>query len=330
MEPILQAYQMGIKEHGEEFIRKRFEQSAVRLLRNILRLGLFENPYVDPATTKTVVGNPEFMKAGYEAQLKSLVLLKNKSKVLPIHGRKTVYIPKRIFPQNRDWFGNVTPERLDDPVSLNLAKKYFEVTEDPSKADYAIVFVNSPEGGTGYRRGDSHKGGNGYFPISLQYGSYTAVTAREKSIAAGDPVIDSTITNRSYKDKTITASNLSDLNLILDTKKRMNGKPVIVVISVSKPMVFKEFEASTDGILVAFGVQHQAMLDILSGKAEPSGLLPVQMPASMEVVESQLEDVPHDMQPYKDSEGNVYDFAFGLNWKGKIDDWRTEKYKPLD
>lgn len=325
-EPILQAYQMGIKEHGEEFMRKRFEQSAVRLLKNILRLGLFENPYVDPDITKAVVGNPEFMKAGYEAQLKSLVLLKNKSHVLPIQGRKTVYIPKRIFPANVDWFGNVTPEKTDDPTSIDLAKKYFDVTEDPSKADYAIVFVNSPESGTGYSRDDRQKGSNGYVPISLQYGPYTATTARTQSIAAGDPVLDSTINNRTYKDKTITATNVSDLNLILDTKKKMNGKPVIVVVSVSNPMVFKEFEGIVEGIIAGFGVQHQAILDILTGKAEPSGLLPVQMPASMETVESQLEDVPHDMQPHKDSEGNVYDFAFGLNWKGKIEDWRTEKY----
>jgi len=67
----------------------------------------------------------------------------------------------------------------------------------------------------------------------------------------------------------------------------------------------------------------------VSGKAEPSGLLPIQMPADMETVESQLEDVAHDMQVHKDSEGNSYDFAFGLNWKGKIDDSRTKKYKVL-
>jgi beta-glucosidase len=35
--PVLEAYQMGVKEHGEAFMRKRFEQSAVRLLLNIFR-----------------------------------------------------------------------------------------------------------------------------------------------------------------------------------------------------------------------------------------------------------------------------------------------------
>lgn len=327
--PILEAYQMGIKEHGEDFMRKRFEASAVRLLRNIFRLGLFENPYVDPLKTKSIVGNPDFMKAGYETQLKSLVLLKNKSNVLPVQGRKTVYIPKRTVPARRDWFGNVTPEKIEDPVSVDLLKKYFNLTDDPSKADYAFVFVDSPETGTGYSREDRQKGGNGYLPISLQYETYTATTSRAKSIAAGDPVLDSTINNRSYQDKSITAANLTDLQSIRETKKAMNGKPVIVVIHVATPMIFKEFEGSVDGILLAFGVQHQAILDILSGKAEPSGLLPIQMPANMETVESQREDVPHDMQVHKDSEGNSYDFAFGLNWKGKIDDSRTKKYNPL-
>jgi len=325
--PILEAYQIGIKEHGESFMRKRFEESAVRLLRNIFRLGLFENPYLDPSTTKSVVGKPEFMKAGYEAQLKSLVMLKNKANILPIANRKTVFIPKRTVPANRDWFGNVSPEKVIDPVNLDLVKKYFNVTDDPTKADYGIVFVNSPDGGTGYSKEDRDSGGNGYVPISLQYGPYVADNARAKSIAAGDPVVDSTITNRSYKGKTITAANYSDLKSILETKKQLNGKPVIVVVSASKPMVFGEFEPEVDAILLGFGVQHQAIFDILSGKAEPSGLLPVQMPADMRTVEQQFEDVPHDMTVYKDTDSHAYDFGFGLNWKGVIVDSRTKKYK---
>jgi len=69
------------------------------------------------------------------------------------------------------------------------------------------------------------------------------------------------------------------------------------------------------------------LMDILSGKTEPSGLLPLQMPVDMQTVETQKEDVPQDMKPYKDSEGRSYDFAYGLNWKGVIDDARTAKYK---
>lgn len=325
--PVLEAYKMGVKDHGEDWMRQRFEQSAVRLLTNIFRTGLFENPYVDPAQSTKIVGNADFMKAGYDAQLKSIVLLKNKSNVLPLAKTKTVYIPKRTVPAARDWFGNVTPERVEYPVNMDIVKKYFNVTDDPSKADLAIVFVKGPNGGVGYSSDDRKNGGNGYVPISLQYGPYTATDARAQSIAAGDPVVDPTITNRSYKDKTTTASNITDLKTILDTKAAMNGKPVIVCMSLTNPAVVSEFEPQVNGLVVSFGVQDQALMDILSGKTEPSGLLPLQMPANMQTVETQKEDVPLDMQAYKDSEGHVYNFAYGLNWKGVINDARTAKYK---
>ena len=323
--PVLEAYQMGIKEHGEAFMRKRFEQSAVRLLLNIFRVGLFENSYLDPAETKAIVGKPEFMKAGYDAQLKSIVMIKNQNKTLPIAKGKTVYIPKRVTPAGINFFGQPSPEKIEYPVNLELIKKYYTVTDDASKADFAIVFIKSPISG-GYSRADREAGGNGYVPISLQLKDYTAVDARAQSIAAGDPVVDPTITNRSYLNKTSKSNSYPDLNTILETKKAMNGKPVLVSVNISNPMVFAEFEKEVDAIVGEFGVQVEAMMDIISGQTEPSGLLPLQMPLNMSTVEKQFEDVPHDMIPYQDTTGNVYDFGFGLNWNGVIKDARTAKY----
>lgn len=326
--PVLAAYEMGVKEFGEPFMRARLERSAVRLLKNIFRVGLFENPYLIVEETKAIVGSPEFMKAGYDAQLKSVVLLKNKGAVLPLKDKKTVFIPKIYTASTKDWWGVASQPKLEYPVNLELVKKYYNVTEDPSKADFAIVFVQSPQSlEGGYDLKDRQNGSNGYVPISLQYGTYTATEARAKSIAAGDQVIDPTIKDRTYKNKTVTAANTMDLRTILDTKDMMNGKPVIVSVTANKPMIFNEFEKQVDGIVLNFGVSSQAVLDIISGKTEPSGLLPVQMPANMETVEKQFEDVPFDMISHKDSEGNVYDFAFGLNWKGVIKDARTETYK---
>ncbi len=324
--PVLEAYKMGVKEHGEAFMRTRFEQSAVRLLRNIFQVGLFENPYVDPEASARTVGSPEFMKAGYEAQIKSVVLLKNKASVLPLAKQKVVYVPKRFIPASRDWFGNSTPERLEYPVNMDLVKKYYAVTDDPAKADVALVFVKGPAGGVGYDKADKEKGGNGYVPISLQYGPYTAEQGRAQSMAAGDPVVDPTNTNRSYKGKTFTAGNTADLKAILDTKAAMAGKPVVVFMALTNPAVVAEFEKEVSGIIATFGIQDQALLDIISGKEVPSGLLPFQMPADMQTVELQREDVPHDMTSYVDSEGHTYTFGFGLNWKGSIQDGRTSKY----
>jgi beta-glucosidase len=114
--------------------------------------------------------------------------------------------------------------------------------------------------------------------------------------------------------------------MVLDARKVMKNKPVIVVVNVSKPMVFSEIEKEANAILVTFDVQDQAIFDILTGVTEPSGLLPCQMPVDMKTVETQKEDIPFDMACHVDSEGNTYDFGFGLNWSGVIKDTRTEKY----
>ena len=70
----------------------------------------------------------------------------------------------------------------------------------------------------------------------------------------------------------------------------------------------------------------QVYLDLIYGKIEPTGLLNVQQPIDMAAAENQLEDVPRDVECYVDADGNVYDFAFGLNWSGKIEDERVAKY----
>lgn len=323
--PVIEAYQMGVEEHGEKFMRQRFEASAIRLLSNIFQVGLFENPYLNIEKSREIVGNPEFMKAGYDAQLKSVVMLKNKGDVLPMDKNLTVYIPKRVVPARRTFRGTMTEERLVDPVSLDIVKKYFKITEKPEEADFAIVCIESPDSGGGYIIEDAKSGeGNGYYPISLQYEPYTAALAREESMAGGDPL--EVLDNRSYKGKSIKTANHKDLSVIHATRKSMGDKPVIVSINMSNPTVVAEFEKAVDGILVNFGVQDQALMDIISGAVEPSGLLPLQMPVNMATVESQHEDVPHDMEPHIDSEGNSYDFGYGLNWSGKISDARTAKY----
>ena len=323
--PVLKAYQMWVKEFGEESARERFEASAVRLLMNIFRTGLFENPYTDPAYATELVGNADFMKAGYEAQLKSVVLAKNHGNVLP-RQRAKVYVPKRFYPQTPGMFGLFRgPEaHWDYPVDRALVEKYYDWVEDPQEADFALVMVQEPFPGSGYDVNDRKKGGNGYVPISLQYRPYKADFARATSLAGGDP--KELFTNRSYKGKTVTTYNESDLDLVLKTRQEMGSKPVIVVVNVSRPVVLSEMEPYADALLITFGVQNQAILDLVSGAAEPSALLPMQMPADMQTVEEQCEDVPHDMRPLVDADGNAWNFGFGLNWAGPISDERTKKY----
>ena len=342
--PVLEAYRMWVEDFGEESAQKRFRASAKRLLMNSFRTGLFENPYLDPERSGAIVGNADFMKEGYEAQLRSIVMLKNRSNsVLPIsasqdngQGKLKVYIPKRHYAPTLDFWGMSMQgeDKWDYPVSLDLVKKYYTVVEDPCESDFALVMIQAPKTGNGYSSRTERKDGkvttvptqgNGYVPISLQWGEYTAVDARDVSIAGGDPLEN--FTNRSYRGRKVSSSNADEVKVVRDTRKAMGEKPVVLVLAATRPVVLAEVEPYCDALLLTLGVQDQAVLDMVSGKAEPSGLLPMQMPSGMKTVELQNEDVPRDMECYKDSEGNVYDFAFGLGWNGVISDDRVKKYR---
>ncbi len=338
--PVLEAYQMFVRDFGEAYARERFEASAARLLMNSFRTGLFENPYTCPANATKVVGNPEFMKAGFEAQVKSVVMVKNHGEALPQapeemfettengcnYIRKKVYVPKRFYPQMPGMFGLSmgAPAHWDYPVDRALVEKYYDWADTPEEADFALVLIQEPSSGSGYDVADRQKGGNGYVPISLQYRPYKAVYARATSIAGGDP--KESFTNRSYKGKSVKTYNEADLDLVINTRKAMGDKPVVVAVSLSRPAVLSELEPYADAILLRFGVQNQAVLDLVSGKYEPSALLPMQMPADMRTVEEQCEDVPHDMRALLDADGNAWNFGFGLNWSGVIADERTQRY----
>lgn len=324
--PVLEAFKMGYKEFGKTAWRNRIVESARRLLLPMFRTGLFENPYLDVDATAETVGKKEFMQAGYEAQVKSLVMLKNHNNTLPIKdSKKKVYIPQRHFPSVVDFFGNATKDYWGDPIDLKMVSKYYTVVKTPEEADFAIVAIQGPMSGTGYDINDKKAGGNGYVPISLQYNDYTATEAREVSIAGGDP--KESFTNRTYRGKTVKTSNKDDMLLVNKTKAQMGSKPVIVFLSAPRPVIVSEFEKSADALIVSFGTSYQPFFDIISGKNEPSGLLPCQFPIDMATVEHQKEDVSRDMTPYKDIDGHQYDFAFGLNWKGVINDARVNKYK---
>jgi beta-glucosidase len=63
--------------------RVRLEQSAYIILLQKFQLGLFENPYVDAAKADSIVGKPDFVAQGEDAQSRSLVLLENHGNLLP-------------------------------------------------------------------------------------------------------------------------------------------------------------------------------------------------------------------------------------------------------
>lgn len=329
-QPVIEAYRMWAEADGEEAARKRFEQSATRLLINIFRCGLFENPYVDPDKAEEIVGNAEFCREGFEAQQKSIVMLKNEGQIIRKQdGKKDsikVYVPERHYPAARKFFGGWEDETWMRPASDELLREFgYKPVSSPGEADLCICFIKSPQGDFGYSIEDAERGGNGYVPITLQYEDYTATEAREHSLAGGDPKEKSA--DRSYRGKSTKTYNRDDMVLVQQMRKEMGDKPVITVIETERPFVLSEIEPYSDAILLTFGVSNRAVMTLISGQTEPYALLPCQMPKDMATVEHNMEDVPGDLECYTDAAGHVYDFAYGLNWSGIIDDARTRRFK---
>ncbi len=100
----------------------RIDESARRLLRDKFRLGLFDDPYVDPEEAERICGCREFRAAGDRMQRRSAVILTNDG-VLPLAGRPRLYL---------------------DGVSAEAGAAYGDVVERPDDADVAVVRRNAP------------------------------------------------------------------------------------------------------------------------------------------------------------------------------------------
>lgn len=103
----------------------RLEESAYRIMLQKFQLGLFENPYADPAQAEAIAGSAAFLKEALAAQSRSLVLLENKNRALPFSAKiKKLYLYK-INPQ--------------------VAREYgFTVVEKPEEADLALIRAVAP------------------------------------------------------------------------------------------------------------------------------------------------------------------------------------------
>lgn len=311
IQPILDAYRLGCERYGKVAMRKRMEESAARILTVMFRLGLFDNPYLEPEVSKKNVGCPEYVEAGLEAQRRSVVLLKNQNQCLPLKKGTKIYVPNRHIGPGVSFLRTPLPEQNITPLLQSEAMGFFQLVETPEEADAAIVFMESPMCNC-YSQEDIASGGNGYLPITLQYRPYAAVSAREHSIANGD--LRENDCDRSYHGKVNTARNESDLDNVLNAREAMGDKPVIVCLQIHNPTVVSEFERDVDGMVAHFGVENKVLLEILTGEKAPTGRLPIILPANMDTVEHHQEDVFDDIEPHRDLCGNYYDFGFGLRF----------------
>ncbi len=350
------SYDLLVEEFGKEAADKNYYDSAIRILRSYMLVGVFENAYVDTKEAQALITESGITNAFNEVNQKTIVMLKNNDNT--IKQNTSDELPTAYVPMVYSAGGWGSTAGWSMPIDETVASQYFNIVTDTlgeatgengaytandiiratadqlATCDYALMFMSNPKTGEGYDSATAT-----YKPISLQYNEYVAdgENVRESSISQGtiETVIETPYGNtsslsrddRNYYGESTVATNLSELELLLNIADTVpENCKVIACISASNAMIFSEFESKVDAILIGFGVDKTNFLPVASGKLEPNALLPIQMPANMDTVEAQCEDIPRDVECYVDANGNTYDFAFGLNWSGVIKDERVQEY----
>jgi len=121
--PVVAAVGQGLLDQA------RVDASARRVLQQKFALGLFENPYVDPAAAASLAGNAAFKEVGDRAQASSLTLLSNRGRTLPARAHKV----RKVYAYG--------------VAADALAARGLQPVDDPAQADLAIVRLGDPRGG---------------------------------------------------------------------------------------------------------------------------------------------------------------------------------------
>lgn len=229
-----------VKAHKE--VMAYVDESVQLLLTELFQLGLFENPYVDEEIALQTVGKSEFVEAGKKAQRKSIVLLRNETKALPLQKETKVY-----FEDYFKIYHNMAPGAGTVYSSLH---ENFSFVATPEEADVILLWI-------------------------------------KPSMRPLFPADDSPL-------RVDLSSCAVDVNYINSLTAK---KPTILVVNYANPFVIDEIyneqtKSRFVGVLATFGVEPEALLDVISGKFNPSGKMPFTTPISQQAVETNKEDVP--------------------------------------
>lgn len=227
---------------------------AVRnILRIKFRMGLFENPYVD-TKKPSVLYAADHLKTAREAVIESAILLKNDNNTLPLSETKKIAIIGPMADAPHDQMGTWV---------FDGDRNYTVTPLGALKGDYKhINYVYEPA--LAYSRDKS--------TANFEKAKQAAANADVAVVFLGEEAILSG-----------EAHSLSNINLIgvqSDLLKAVKsaGKPVVLVIMAGRPLTIERDLPYADAVLYNFHpgtMGGPAIFDLLFGKANPSGKLPV-------------------------------------------------------
>ncbi|HEY6747515.1 MAG TPA: beta-glucosidase BglX [Mycobacteriales bacterium] len=261
-----------IRDHGEQLLASgdidiaRLDDAVRRILRVKFRAGLFEHPYVDVAKAQDPASfvTPADRAAARAAAGKSMVLLKNDG-VLPLKPAKKTAVIGPLGDDQHDMLGPWWGQGQDaDVVSLVTGIK----AQAPSTTytpGCTLKNVEPPEA----RDDDACSG--------------LDVAAVQAAARGADQVVLALGETREMSGEAASRSTIDlpgQQQALIDAVKA-TGKPFVVVLFNGRPLTLAPVAAASPAILEAWfpGTEAgNATADVLFGRVNPGGKLPVSFP----------------------------------------------------
>lgn len=254
MEMVSQTYIQNLAQLVKEgkISVQTIDERVKNILRIKFRMGLFENPFAPTGPGKTY--SQAHLNAARDAAVKSAVLLKNNNQLLPLDARKKIAVigPMADAPHDQmgTWVFDGKKEYTVTPLkALQTEYKHINYVYEP-----ALAFSR-----------DKNKANFEKAVNTAKQADVAVVFLGEESILSGE------------------AHSLSNINLVgvqseLVAALKAANKPVVLVIMAGRPLTIERDLPNADAVLYNFHpgtMGGPAILDILFGKANPSGKLPV-------------------------------------------------------
>ncbi len=238
-------------------------QAARRVLRAKYSLGLFTDPYrySDPARERARTLTPEHLAHAREIARKSIVLLKNSGKTLPLSKRLRTLA--------------VIGPLADDATSALGSWAAAGRPEDAVTVLAGIRKAVSPGTRVLYAKG-----------AEVEATDTAGFAEAVRSARAAEAVV---LVLGEHQDMSAEARNRSSLDLpgvqqTLVERVHATGKPVAVVLMNGRPLSTRWLDANVPAIVEAWflGVQTgPAVADVLFGDYNPGGKLPISVPRTV-------------------------------------------------
>jgi beta-glucosidase len=263
MEMQSSAYQDHLEQLiAEDAVPQKLVDDAVRRILKIkFQLGLFDNKKIFSAK---LPGNPEKpdLELAKNAALKSIVLLKNNNRILPLSSKiKSVAVIGPLADDPYEVLGTWNRDgRTEDTVTPLAAIRSF--LGEPAKVHYIA--------GLDYSRSTD----TAQFDEALETARQSEVIlffAGEESILSGEGH------SRAYL-------NLPGAQEALIADIARCGKPIVLVILAGRPLTIGAIAEKADAILYAWHpgtMGGPALADLIFGVESPSGKLPVTFPKAV-------------------------------------------------